>query len=96
MENFSKINALFKELYDELLTLKNDLENDVNYSPSHPELIHMAEMAEEALQDVETQISTIKDEWDNIDDAAENRGFQDDDDGDEREERYFNPDADDD
>lgn len=96
MENFSKINGLFKELYDEFITLKNDLENDVNYSPSHPELIHMVEMAEESLQDVETQISAIKDEWDAIDNVAESRSFQDDDDGDDREERYFNPSADED
>jgi hypothetical protein len=77
MENFIKINTLFKELNDELVTLKNDLENDINYSVSHAEIITTIETAEDSLHDAERQLHDIEHDVDVMNDAIEERLFSD-------------------
>lgn len=77
MENFLKISAAFKELLDELATLKTDLENDINYSVSHAETITLVEAAEDNLREIEIQVKDIEHDVDILNDEIEARQYKD-------------------
>ena len=97
MENFLKITNLFKELNDELATLKKDLEADINYSVSHAEIVTNVENAEESLLDVENQLREIEQDVDELNNTLEEQMLKDtDDEDDERETRMYSRISDDD
>lgn len=96
MENFLKISAAFKELLDELATLKTDLENDINYSVSHAEIVTLVEGVEESLHETERQVKDIEHDVDTLNDEIEARRYKDTDDDDDGEEKMYSSYRDDD
>lgn len=96
MENFSKIKNLFRELNDELSTLKTDLENDMNYSVSHAEIVTNVEVIEESLQEVERQMRDVERDVDVLNETLEARSINDDDEDDDREVKMYSRVGDDD
>lgn len=96
MDTFPKIKNLFRELYDEIYLLKKDLENDLNYSADHAEIITFVEAAEDCLRDVAEQLQTIESDIDNLNDRLELRNNEDIDEDDERGARMYDQDNDDD
>jgi hypothetical protein len=95
MDNFVKINNLFKELKDELSTLKSDLVKDVNYSVSHAEIVTSVESVEESLHEVERQVHAVEHDVDTLNEILEHRAFENDDE-DEHEARGYSRVGDDD
>jgi peptidoglycan hydrolase CwlO-like protein len=83
MENFLKISAVFKELLDELSTLKTDLENDINYSVSHAEIVTLVEGVEDSVHEIETQVKDIEHDVDILNDEIEARQYKDNDEDDD-------------
>jgi hypothetical protein len=95
MDTFPKIHSLYKELYGEIATLKNELKKDVNYSVQHAEIIDFIDTAEEILKESDTQLQNIERDIDMLNENLENRNLRDDDE-DEREVRMVTGDDDDD
>jgi vacuolar-type H+-ATPase subunit I/STV1 len=89
MDSFPQIYGLFSDLYNELANLKKELENDLNYSVQHAEIVDFVDDAEDALEEVEKQIRAIESDVDILTDALENRN--DEEDEDEREVRMYSP-----
>jgi len=85
MENFLKISTAFKELLDELATLKTDLENDINYSVSHAETITLVEGIEESIREIEIAVKDIEHDVDTMNDEIDASRYKDTDDDDDDE-----------
>lgn len=80
MENFLKINSLIKELTDELNTLKEDIENDMNYSSDHAEMVTAIEHVEEKVADLTSTLKDIEEDINVLTGEIDNSPFDDDDD----------------
>ena len=81
MDSFSKITNLSQELNLELNALKKELENDVNYSTSHADIVTSIESAEEILHEFNIQMRNIESDVEYLDESINEQrfGFDDDD-----------------
>jgi hypothetical protein len=75
MDSFPKINSLIQEIYDELDALKKELENDVNYSANHADIVTSVESAEEMLHEFNIQMHNIESDVDTLDESIEEQQF---------------------
>jgi hypothetical protein len=98
MDSFAKINSLIKELFDELTSLKRELENDINYSASHAEIVTFVETAEEHLHEFMIEMRSIESDVDTLNEDIDEQRFsiRFTDDEDELEDRMYREPMDDD
>ena len=80
MESFTKINNAIIEVTTELVTIKNKLESDMNYSVNHAEIVTELENAECTLHDLGVELNEIQN---NVTDLSNTVNIDEDDDDDE-------------